>query len=110
MRLLSAQSPKLPPPYENRSPRFAKSALPGAKVKVVKSSEFDFVEAISTQATGMRQYSAPSIRTILAIAGPRRDAPVCTRRSGRRAPGGITAVTVLTSCLQRSCAASREEE
>src|SRR5699024_12717017 len=105
-RLLPAHSRNWPAPEANRSLRLSASEVPGAKVKVVNSSEFDFVDAMITQATGTRQYSAPPRRRRVASSGRRAERGArCAGRVGA-AGAGASAVraVMLTRLLRRRCA------
>ena len=64
----------------------------GAKVNVLNSSLLFFVEATSTQATGSRQYTAPSSRIAVGTTAGRRSMPP-RRRPAWRAPGAGASVS-----------------
>src|SRR5580692_12111038 len=88
--------------FENRDPL-------GARVNVLNSCASFLVEAISTQATGSRQYTAPSSRTMVGIAAVRRSRPRRLPWPGRRLPvrpvaegGPVSAPAVRVSAMETS--------
>ena len=73
----------------------------GARVNVLNNCALFLVEAISTQATGSRQYTAPSSRITVGSAAVRRSAPCLPRRRASGAADGasVSAPSVLVSAI-----------